>query len=131
MQQPKSDLESLIASLLESRDNHLDIMEKGLLTHMLASLYLRNMIKDLVTKDDLQSFRTLLMNDMKEILNERLQLKIESLHGYKTSEVREILGCSVNKLVSLRVKRNLRTKKVGGTLYYNKDDIRKLVEEGY
>jgi hypothetical protein len=131
MQQPKSDLEFLIASLLEYKDNHPDDMEKGLLTHVQASLYLRNMIIGLVTKDDLQSFRTLLMNDMKDILNEKLQLKIESLHGYKTSEVREILGCSVNKIVSLRITRNLRTKKVGGTLYYNKDDIKKLVEEGY
>ena len=86
---------------------------------------------EIVTKEDLHSFRMQLLNDIKEILSEKLQHKVESMHGYKTSEVRKILGCSVNKLVSLRIKRKLRTKKEGGTLYYNKDDIRKLVEEGY
>lgn len=86
---------------------------------------------EIVTKEDLRSFRVQLMNDIKEILSQSLQTKSVNIHGYKTSDVRKILGCSVNKLVSLRISRKLRTKKVGGTLYYNKDDIRKLVEEGY
>lgn len=106
-------------------------MEKGLLNHVISDLYLRNMIKSLVTKDDLQSFRANLMIEIKEFFNEKLQGKTESFHGYKTSEVRKILGCSVNKLVSLRISRTLRTKKIGGTIYYNKDDIRKLVEDGF
>jgi len=42
-----------------------------------------------------------------------------------------MLGCSVNKLVSLRISRKLRTKKIGGTVYYNKEDIKALLEEGY
>ena len=131
MQQRKSDIDSLIAPLLEYRDHHLDYIEKGLLTHVISDLYLRNVIKSLVTKDDLRSFRANLMIEIKELFDEKLQGKIESFHGYKTSEVREILGCSVNKLVSLRISRKLRTKKVGGTLYYNKDDIKTLLEEGY
>lgn len=89
------------------------------------------MAVEIVTKEDLQLFRVQLMNDIKEILSERLHAKSESIHGFKTSDVRKILGCSVNKLVSLRIKRNIRTKKIGGTLYYNKDDIKKLVEDGY
>ncbi|MEP7372343.1 MAG: helix-turn-helix domain-containing protein [Chitinophagaceae bacterium] len=86
---------------------------------------------EIVTKEDLHSFRVQLMNDIKEMLSHAMQPKPESMHGYKTSDVRKILGCSVNKLVSLRISRKLRTKKVGGTLYYNRDDIKRLVDEGY
>ena len=85
----------------------------------------------MVTKEDLHLFRMQLLNDIKTIFADSAKVKSDNLQGYKTSEVRKILGCSVNKLVSLRISRKLRTKKVGGTLYYNKDDIRRLVEEGY
>jgi hypothetical protein len=87
---------------------------------------------DIVTKDDLQSFRVQLLSDIRVLLetqaNERSKLVTE---GYKTKDVRRILGCSVNKLVSLRIARKIRWKKVGGTIYYNKEDVRRLVEEGF
>jgi hypothetical protein len=87
---------------------------------------------DIVTKDDLQSFRIQLLKDIGMLLEtqvmERSKLVVE---GYKTKDVRRILGCSVNKLVSLRISRKIRWKKVGGTIYYNREDVRRLVEEGY
>lgn len=86
---------------------------------------------EIVTKDDLLVFRNLLINDLKQLLNEVAGKQQEPMEGYKTKHVRSILGCSVNKLVSLRVSRKIRTKKVGGTLYYNKDDVRRLLQEGY
>jgi len=60
---------------------------------------------------------------------ERREISLKEVEGYKTKHVRQILGCSVNKLVALRVSRKLRTKKVGGTVYYNKKDVERLVEE--
>lgn len=33
--------------------------------------------------------------------------------------------------MALRIAQKIRVKKVGGTLYYNKQDVKKLVEEGY
>ncbi len=86
---------------------------------------------DIVTKDDLQLFRTLLLGDLRALLHEAAGNKPEPVEGYKTKHVRNILGCSVNKLVSLRITRKIRVKKVGGTLYYNKEDVKKLVQEGY
>lgn len=86
---------------------------------------------EIVTKDDLLAFRNLLLSDLKQLLNEVAGKQPEPIEGYKTKHVRSILGCSVNKLVSLRMSRKIRTKKVGGTLYYNKDDVRRLVQEGY
>ncbi|MGV3595192.1 MAG: helix-turn-helix domain-containing protein [Sediminibacterium sp.] len=86
---------------------------------------------DIVTKDDLLVFRNNLLADLKAVISEVVQKIPESPEGYKTKHVRAILGCSVNKLVALRISRKIRVKKVGGTLYYNKDDVKKLVQEGY
>lgn len=86
---------------------------------------------DLVTREDLESFRLRLLNDIRETVRELAQPTTLKNEGYKTSDVRKMLGCSFNKLVSLRVKRKLRTKKIGGTLYYCKEDIKRLLEEGF
>jgi hypothetical protein len=87
---------------------------------------------EVVTKDDLQTFRVQILSDIRMLLEtqakERSKLVVE---GYKTKDVRRILGCSVNKLVTLRIARKIRWKKVGGTIYYNREDVRRLVEEGY
>jgi hypothetical protein len=86
---------------------------------------------EIVTKEDLEVFRKKLLADFKELIDYNNQRYEEPIEGFKTSHVRKILGCSVNKLVSLRISRNLRTKKIGGTVYYNKDDVRRLLEEGF
>jgi hypothetical protein len=86
---------------------------------------------EIVTKDDLQVLRMQLVDDMKAILAQAKPSSQESQEGYKTKHVRKLLGCCNNKLVALRVARKLRTKKVGGTIYYNKEDVRRLLEEGY
>lgn len=86
---------------------------------------------DILTKDDLLEFRQTLISDIKKLLIEILKQQPNTLQGYKTKDVRRILSCSTNKLVSLRIDRKIRVKKVGGTLYYNVDDVKKLLLEGY
>jgi hypothetical protein len=87
---------------------------------------------EVVTKEDLQILRVALINDFRLLMREADNKKNEPMEeGYKTKHLRKILGCSVNKLYSLRISRKLRTKKVGGTIYYNKDDVKRLVDEGY
>lgn len=86
---------------------------------------------DIVTREDLQTFRLQLLEDIKSILQQGKETSSGHVEGYKTANVRKILGCSVNKLVSLRVSRKIRTKKIGGTVYYNKEDVKRLVEEGF
>jgi hypothetical protein len=90
-----------------------------------------DMAAEIVTKEDLEDFRIQLLTDIKNIIQVHPTQSAGKLEGYKTSDVRSMLGCSFNKLVSLRITRKLRTKKIGGTLYYNKDDIKKLLEDGY
>jgi hypothetical protein len=86
---------------------------------------------EVLTKEDLEVFRIQLLHDIKNIVSTVIKPVTEKPEGFKTSDVRKMLGCSVNKLVSLRISRKLRTKKIGGTVYYNKEDIKQLLEEGY
>lgn len=86
---------------------------------------------EIVTKEDLQVFRMQLLKDIQDIINKAKQSTDNRPEGYKTSDVRKILGCSINKLVLLRTSKKIRVKKIGGTLYYNKEDIKHLLEEGY
>jgi hypothetical protein len=71
------------------------------------------------------------LKDIQEIIAKNKDSTDSKPEGYKTAQVRGILGCSVNKLVSLRTTRKIRVKKIGGTLYYNKEDIKRLLEEDY
>ncbi|MGN6493415.1 MAG: helix-turn-helix domain-containing protein [Agriterribacter sp.] len=86
---------------------------------------------EIVTKNDLENFRLRLIADIEQLLKKNIQKSEEKLEGYKTADARKILNCSANKLVSLRVARKIRSKKIGGTIYYNKADIKILLEEGY
>ena len=86
---------------------------------------------EIVTREDLQHLRFQLLEDIKLFFQKERDTEKGSIEGYKTSHVRKILGCSVNKLVSLRIARKIRVKKIGGTVYYNKEDVKRLLEEGF
>ena len=86
---------------------------------------------EVVTKEDLQNLRVQLLDDLKILLSKLQEPPIESFQGYKTRHVKKILGCSTNKLQSLRISGKIRFKKVGGTIYYKGEDLRKLVDEDF
>jgi hypothetical protein len=88
---------------------------------------------EIISKEDLVEFRTQLLNDLREIIRQEKLATNAIVHknGYKTKHVKAMLQCCANTLNSLRVKRNIRTKKIGGSLYYNPDDIRRILEEGF
>lgn len=89
------------------------------------------MSMEIVTREDLQIFRLQLLKDIQEIISRVKDSTYNKPEGYKTVHVRKMLGCSINKLVLLRTTGKIRVKKIGGTLYYNKEDIKRLLEEGY
>jgi hypothetical protein len=72
-----------------------------------------------------------LLNDLKEWASHLKQASREPLEGLRTKNVRQILKCSTGKLYILRDAGKLRWKIVGGTVYYRKEDVKKLVEEGF
>ena len=89
------------------------------------------MAAEIITREELQHFRIQLLCELKEYIQ---QLKKETIaspvEGYKTKHVRKILDCSNGKLQSLRIAGKLRCNKVGGTLYYRREDVQRILNEG-
>ena len=81
---------------------------------------------ELITKEDLKTFRADLLNDIKILLKPAIG---ESKKWLKSYEVRKVLGISPGTLQTLRINGTLRYTKIGGILYYKSEDIGKLLED--
>ncbi|WP_312084198.1 helix-turn-helix domain-containing protein [Epilithonimonas hominis] len=82
------------------------------------------MALEVLTKEDLQQFRNELMEDIRNLFHIRTT---EQKLWLRTAEVKELLKCSSGTLQNLRVNGTLRFSRIGGTLYYNYQDIEKLL----
>ncbi len=78
---------------------------------------------ELLTRADLEEFRSSLIEEIKGILNEKPQQE----KWLKTREVMNQLKCSVGKLQTLKKSGLLEYTKVQGTIYYAADSIIKLM----
>jgi hypothetical protein len=81
---------------------------------------------EIVTREDLNEFRSLLLNDLKEIIQTKTQLTKQWL---KSNEVRKLLNISTGTLQNLRINGTLTYSKIGGTIYYANHDIEKVLEQ--
>jgi hypothetical protein len=84
------------------------------------------MAVEILTKQDLNEFRTLLINDFREILQSKPQ---QTKQWLKSSEVRKLLNISPGTLQTLRINKTLSYTKIGGIIYYGYQDIEKLLEQ--
>ena len=82
------------------------------------------MAVQIITIEDLNDFRNLLLNDLKEIINSKPQQTKQWLKSY---EVRKLLNISPGTLQNLRINGTLSYTKIGGIMYYNHADIDKLL----
>ncbi|WP_236025472.1 DNA-binding protein [Flavobacterium geliluteum] len=89
------------------------------------------MMSDNVTKDDLRQFGLLLLNDIRKIIDESKTDEKESQDSewLKSRVARKLMDMSAGSLQNLRVTGKVRFKKVLGSYYYNKTDLRKLFEQ--
>ena len=90
------------------------------------------MSAEVVTIEDLKVFRAQLLSDLAAIIE---QFKTDAspvrlVEGLRTEQACKLLDCSNGKLLSLRSAGKIRCRKVGGTLYYNQEDIRKVMKNG-
>ena len=81
---------------------------------------------EVITREDLNEFRSLLLNDLKEIIQSKSQQHKQWL---KSTEVRKLLNISPGTLQTLRINRTLSYTKIGGIIYYANHDIEKLLEQ--
>jgi DNA-binding Xre family transcriptional regulator len=73
---------------------------------------------EVLTENDLESFRTRLLDDIEVLLNRKRPKK-----WLKTNEVMELLGMSEVTLQTLRNRKQIPFKKLGGICYYNAEEL--------
>lgn len=82
------------------------------------------MAVQIITIEDLNEFRSLLLNDLKQIIQSKPQ---QSKQWLKSNEVRKLLNISPGTLQNLRINGTLSYTKIGGIMYYDNTDIDKLL----
>ena len=80
---------------------------------------------ELLTKNDLDNLRDSLLKELRVMMGSAPASK----KWLKSSEVREILGCSPGTLQNLRVNGTLEYTKIGGTIYYSSDSVNAVFEK--
>ncbi len=85
------------------------------------------MATEIITQDDLREFKIELLADIKKLLKQNLGSNQKK--WLKSYEVRELLNISPGTLQHLRVSGTLPFTKVGGTIYYDFNDIHNMISE--
>lgn len=80
---------------------------------------------EVITKEDLNEFRVLLLKELKDLLQLNQQ---QTKQWLKSTEVRKLLNISPGTLQTLRINKTLSYTKIGGTIYYAYQDIEKVLE---
>jgi hypothetical protein len=84
------------------------------------------MATSIITTDDLRDFKTELIEDIKKLL---LKHNNGSLKKYlKSSEVMKLLKISPGTLQNLRTNGTLPFTKMGGIIFYDADEIQKVMQ---
>lgn len=81
---------------------------------------------EILTKEELQKFRSELIQEIKQTLKSE---EAPTKQWLRSSEVRELLKISSATLQNLRIKGILRYEKIGGIFYYAHADIVQLMGE--
>lgn len=82
---------------------------------------------EIVTTDDLREFKIDLLKDIKQLL--ALHHGQPFKKWLKSYEVRKLLGISPGTLQNLRVNGTLPFTKIGGVIFYDSEDINKMMKE--
>lgn len=83
---------------------------------------------DIVTMDELQQFKTEFIREMRSLIIDNKPT--QTTEWLRSIEVRKMLNISPGTLQNLRVSGTLPFKKIGGSMYYNKQEIEKMMKGG-
>jgi hypothetical protein len=79
----------------------------------------------ILTSDDLHEFKVELISEIEKLLR---QNGIQPVKRWlKSKEVRKLLNISPGTLQTLRINRTLSFSKIGGVIYYEYEDILKMI----
>lgn len=79
---------------------------------------------ELITKADMYSLKNEIVEEIKRLF----QSPSEQKEWLKSADVKKLLGCSPGTLQNLRVNGTLPFTKMGGTIYYSRNDVMKVFE---
>lgn len=85
----------------------------------------------IVTQEDLQELKSSLIDSiesLKEVLLEN-NSKVQEVKLLKSHQVQRMLGISPGTLQNMRVNGTIPFSKVGGVIFYDKQDILNIIEE--
>ena len=85
------------------------------------------MAATIITPEDLQNFKQELLTEIQKLLAQRQTTPARK--WLKSNEVRRLLLLSPGTLQNLRVNGTLPFTKIGGVIFYDYDDIQKMIEE--
>ncbi len=84
------------------------------------------MAATIITPEDLQTFKKELLEELQKFMTQRQTTPARK--WLKSHEVRRLLLVSPGRLQNLRVNGTLPFTKIGGVIFYDYDDIQKMVE---
>ena len=85
------------------------------------------MPKEIITTDDLREFKLEMLEEFKKIFKSHTSIKTKKY--LKSSEIMELLQVSPGTLQTLRINGTLPYTKIGGIIYYDAEEIQKVMEE--
>ena len=83
----------------------------------------------IITTDDLREFKTEIMDHLTELITTHVKIIPDQKRYLKSSEVMSLLDMSPSTLQNLRITRALTYSKIGGTIYYDWEEIVRLMEK--
>ncbi|ALM22113.1 transcriptional regulator [Nonlabens sp. MIC269] len=81
----------------------------------------------IITTDDLREFKMELLEDLKQLIQQPLQTQKKKY--LKSAEVMELLQVSPGTLQNLRINGTLPYSKIGGIIFYDADEIHRIIQE--
>lgn len=97
--------------------------------YLYRSIYFEGM--ESITKEDLQQFRILLLNDIENIINKKKITKSdeEDQEWLRSKVVRHTMNISPATLQNIRISGKIRYRKIMGSYYYNRTDLLNLFQD--
>jgi hypothetical protein len=83
------------------------------------------MAAEIITTDDLREFKLEMLEEIKKLLRQNGVQPVKK--WLKSPEVRKLLNISPGTLQNLRINGSLPFTKIGGIIYYDSEDIQKML----
>lgn len=83
----------------------------------------------MVSKQDLEIFRLRIISDIERLLEATINQPKEEFDWLRSKAIRKMMDISPATLQNLRITKKIRHKKIMGSYYYNRIDLRNLFED--